>query len=274
MDLNSSLIKCNCIVLLTKSQAFFFFWKKEKEGKKKILTLTCSLKKTDLSGVGQALPDEAKRIIMSKFIKIVINRKRREFRNIHYLPHIISLYERFSRHLHDDYFLQKQKSAVDAVIDLVERATPFFWVIVDKKTEKFAGFVFLENLVGVVNDFHSAEVTTCFEPEFWGKYTKTCAKKFVNYCFKKYKFKKLKAYVFPQNSKVKMLLKKAGFKKETLLQAETLKQGKLQDIEVYSIIKRFSSKGDASGLVLLEQGDEAKNSECKDARKPSDRESL
>jgi RimJ/RimL family protein N-acetyltransferase len=174
---------------------------------------------------------------MSKFIKIIIDKKRREFRNIQYLPQIISLYERFSRYLHDDYFLQKQKSAVDAVINLVERTAPFFWVIVDKKTDKFAGFVYLENLVGTRDNFHSAEITTCFEPAFWGQYTKNCAKKFVKYCFKKYKLKKLKAYVFPQNAKVKMLLKKTGFKKEAVLAAETLKQGELQDVEVYSMIR-------------------------------------
>lgn len=175
---------------------------------------------------------------MSKFIKIIINRKRKEFRNIHYLPQIISLYERFSKYLHDDYFLQKQKTSVDAIVDLVERTSPFFWIIVDKNTDKFAGFVFLENLVGTSENFHSAEVTTCFEPEFWGKYTKICAKKFINYCFKKYKLRKLKAYVFPQNSKVKTFLKKTGFKKEAVLAAETMKNGELQDIEVYSIIKK------------------------------------
>ena len=174
---------------------------------------------------------------MSKFIKIIINRKRKEFKNIQYLPQIISLYERFSKYLHDDYFLQKQKTAIDAVIDLAERTSPFFWVIVDKKTDKFAGFVFGDNLVGANENFHSAEITTCFEPVFWGQYTKNCAKKFVNYCFKKYKFKKIKAYVFPQNVKVKMLLKKTGFKKEAILKAETVKNGELQDIEVYSIIR-------------------------------------
>jgi RimJ/RimL family protein N-acetyltransferase len=174
---------------------------------------------------------------MSKFIKIIINRKRKEFRNIQYLPQIISLYEKFSKYLHDDYFLPKQKTAIDAVIDLVERTSPFFWIIVDKKTDKFAGFVFLENLVGAGDNFHSAEITTCFEPIFWGQYTKNCAKKSVNYCFKKYKFRKLKAYVFPQNAKVKMLLKKAGFKKEAVLKAETVKNGELQDIQIYSIVK-------------------------------------
>lgn len=174
---------------------------------------------------------------MSKFVKLIIDRKNKEFRNIQYLPQIISLYERFSKYLHDDYFLEQRQSVVDAVIDLIEKTTPYFWVVLDKKTSKFTGFGFLGNLVGTKEELHSAEVTTCFEPKFWGRYTKICAKKFVNYCFKKYKFKKLKAYIFPQNSKVKMLLKKTGFKKEATLRAETVKNGALQDIDVYSIIK-------------------------------------
>lgn len=175
---------------------------------------------------------------MSKFVKVIINKQKKEFRNIQFLPKIIQLYEKFSDYLYDDYSLQSYQSSVDAVISLIEKTGPFFWVVVDKESSKFAGFAFFENLVGVKNDLHSAEVTTCFDPAFWGKYTKICAKKFIKYCFKKYKFKKLKAYVFPQNFRVRVLLKQAGFKKEALLKAETIKNGELQDIEVYSIIKK------------------------------------
>lgn len=174
---------------------------------------------------------------MSKFIKIIINRKRKEFRNIQHLPQIIQLYERFAKYLHDDYFLENKDSPVDAIIDLIEKTSPFFWAIIDEKSSKLAGFVFLENWVGAKNNFHSAEITTCFNPWFWGKYTKMCAAKFIKYCFKKYKLKKLKAYVFTQNSRVKTLLKKVGFKKEAVLKSETLKNGKPQDIEIHSIIK-------------------------------------
>lgn len=174
---------------------------------------------------------------MVKFLKVIINRKSKEFKNIEYLPQVIILYEKFSKYLHDDYFLKNMKSSVDAVIELIEKTSPFFWVVIDKKTSRFAGFVFLDNWVGAKNNFHSAEVTTCFNPTFWGEYTKKCAKKFIKYCFKKYKFKKLKAYVFPQNFKVQTLLKSAGFKKECVLVAETLKHGVFQDIEVFSIVK-------------------------------------
>ncbi len=178
---------------------------------------------------------------MSKFIKIIVNKNEGKFLNIEYLPNIITLYEKFSRYIHDDYFLEN-KSIVDAVINLVEKTTPFFWGILDKKNEKFAGFCFLENLTGNSKNLHSADITTCFEPEFWGNYTKKCAQKFIKYCFKKYKFEKLKAYIFPQNSRVKALLKKSGFKKEALLKAETYKNGILQDIEIYSLIKTSNKK--------------------------------
>lgn len=181
---------------------------------------------------------------MSKFIKIIINKKRKEFRNIQYLPQVINLYEKFSKYLHDDYFIENQKSSVDSVINLIERTSPFFWAILDVKSSRFAGFVYLDNWTGVKNNLHCAEVATCFNPIFWGKYTKTCARKFIKYCFKKFKLKKLKAYIFPQNSKVKMILKKTGFNKEAVLKAETVKNGVLQDIEVYSIIKNNEVKNE------------------------------
>lgn len=173
---------------------------------------------------------------MSKFIKIIINKDKGEFKNIKYLPAVIRLFERFSRYLHDDYFLANTGDLLDIVIKMIEKVSPYFWVIVDEKTQKTAGFVFLENWVGGSGSRHSAEVTTCFAPEFWGRYTKKCARKFIKYCFKKYKLKKLKAIVFPQNFKVKTILKKSGFTKEALLKSETVKNGCSQDIEIYSII--------------------------------------
>lgn len=179
---------------------------------------------------------------MSKFIKLVIDRSKNEFRNIQYIPQVIRLYEQFSKYLHDDYFLEDKKSSVDAVIELIEKTSPFFWGVLDNKTSKFAGFVFLDNWTGSFDKSHCAEVTTCFHPAFWGDYTKICAKKFIKYCFKKYNLKKLKAYVFPQNLKVRGLLKRVGFKKEALLKSETVKNGKLQDIEIYSIVKSEMQK--------------------------------
>lgn len=173
-----------------------------------------------------------------KFVKIIIDRKNNQFKNLQFLPKIVDLYKKFSKYLSDDYFLNRDKNIIDAVMQLIESVGPYFWVVVDSESQKFAGIGFLENWVGSKNQAHSVEVTTCFHPEYWGKYTKICAKKFIKYCFKKYKLKKMKACIFPQNTRVRALLKQAGFKYEARLYAETLKDGKFQDIEVFSIIRK------------------------------------
>ena len=49
---------------------------------------------------------------------------------------------------------------------------------------------------------------------------------------------KIKALVYPENFRVKTLLKLTGFEKEALLKNETLRKGKLQDIEVYSLFNK------------------------------------
>ena len=46
--------------------------------------------------------------------------------------------------------------------------------------------------------------------------------------------------MYPDNYRVKTLLKNAGFVKEALLKNETLRNGKLQDIEVYAVFKNKS----------------------------------
>ena len=43
--------------------------------------------------------------------------------------------------------------------------------------------------------------------------------------------------MFPDNFRVKNLLKYSGFVKEALLKGETIRGGDLQDIEIYSIFK-------------------------------------
>jgi len=95
----------------------------------------------------------------------------------------------------------------------------------------------LDNLIGVENRLHSAEITTCFKRKFWGNFTKRAAKKFVMYCFKKLKLRKLKALVYKENYRAEAILKTAGLNLEAILKNETLKNGKPQDINVYSAIR-------------------------------------
>jgi RimJ/RimL family protein N-acetyltransferase len=50
---------------------------------------------------------------------------------------------------------------------------------------------------------------------------------------------KIKAQIYPDNFRVKNLLKDAGFNYESTLINETLRAGKLQNIEVYSLYKTY-----------------------------------
>lgn len=170
---------------------------------------------------------------MIKFIKIKIDCHNKVFQNIQYLENIYNLINKYHKYLNDDYSLTTD--LFDEVINLVTQTSPFFWVILSNG--EFAGFVFLENLIGNRKYLHSAEITTAFERKFWGKTTKICAKKFITYCFKKLKFRKLKAQVFKDNFLVEGLLKSCGMRQEAILEGETFKNKRLQDIKIYSIIR-------------------------------------
>lgn len=172
---------------------------------------------------------------MNEFVNLVINRKNGRYENTKYFSEILFLYLRYSRFLDDDYALN-DLSFYEYFIGLIERLSPFFWVILYDK--KVSGFVYLDNIIGDSKRLHCAELTTCFDKAFWGDYTKYCAKVFLNHCFKNLGFKKIKALVYPQNFRVKTLLKASGFEKEGYLRCETLRNNRLQDIEIYSVLNK------------------------------------
>ncbi len=146
-----------------------------------------------------------------------------------YLEQALFLYIKYAKFLDDDY-AQNKLPVLEYFLELIKR-TMFFVIVED---EVVSGFVYLDNFIGNDEKLHSAELTTCFDKRFWGDYTKYCAKIFLKHCFEKYGFEKIKALVYPQNFRVKTLLKASGFEKEALLKSETMRNGKLQDIEVYS----------------------------------------
>lgn len=174
---------------------------------------------------------------MIKFVKVKLNREKKIYRNINFLENIYNLFRKYDKYLNDDYI---QQDLLEEVFSTIERTSPFFWVILSD--EQFAGFIFLDNIIGNSENLHSAEVTTCFEQDFWGDFTKKVGKKFIKYCFKKLKLKKLKATVFKENTRVHTLLKSIGFNFEAELKNETLKNGKSQDIQVFSIINNKKGK--------------------------------
>lgn len=170
---------------------------------------------------------------MCRFVRLVIDRKNSYFENTEYLAQAMFLYIRYSKFIKDDY---APEDTYENIVDFVEKCGMFFWIILEEETNEFAGFVYLDNLIGNETRIHSGELTTCFEKKFWGRFTRRAAREFLKYCFNDLGFLKIKALIYPFNVRVKTLLKSSGFEKEGVLKAETLKNNKLQDVEVYSIL--------------------------------------
>ena len=138
------------------------------------------------------------------------------------------LYEKFRNFLEDDY-------NEDTLAGIINKNYPFFRIILSDTS--FAGFVYLENITGNSKKFHSAEIVTCVHPKYWGDFTKRSAEIFIKKCFDEFGLQKIKAVVFPDNVRAKALLNSIGFIKEAELKSETIRFGKEQDVEIYSIMR-------------------------------------
>lgn len=157
------------------------------------------------------------------------------FSDFYYIPDILRCYGRYAKYLQDDYALNFD----------IFRSCPNFWVITDY-SDKFMGFVFLDNFTGNGNSNFSAEITVCFDKKAWGSFVRYSSKIFLKYCFDTFGFYKIKALIFPDNFRVKKLLKQVGFEYETTMPDETLRGGELQDIEVYSIKRNYYYKSEVN----------------------------
>ena len=171
---------------------------------------------------------------MCKFINIKIDRMNFKYQNTQYLSNISFLYSRYSRYLQDDY---ASECTYSNMLEMIERCGDLFFAIINIDNNEFAGFVYLDNLTGNREHLHSAEITVCFEKKYWGAFTRKAALKFFTYCFDELGLLKLKAQIYSFNSRVRSILEFSGFKLDGILRGETIKDGVLADIEVYSLLK-------------------------------------
>ena len=116
-----------------------------------------------------------------------------------------------------------------------------FWLVLNFYNKPM-GFVYLDNFIGKETQLYSAELTTCFAKCAWGDFTKYSAKIFLKKCFDEFGLEKIKAQVYPDNFRVKTLLKICGFTHESTLQKETLRNCKPQNIEVYGLYRNYYYK--------------------------------
>ena len=139
-----------------------------------------------------------------------------------------------------DDFAQKEN-----VIYLLKKTIPYFWIITDYE-KNFMGFVYLDNFIGNSEKTYSAELTTCFVKQAWGNFTKYSAKLFLKKAFDELNLYKIKALVYPQNFRAKTLLKSSGFEYETTLKAETIRNHKMQDVDVFAIYRNYYYKDEVN----------------------------
>lgn len=165
---------------------------------------------------------------MCKFIRLTSDNL---FTNLHYIPLVWGSYFKYFWYLQDDF-----ADIETDILSFIKNCIPYFWIILDINNH-YMGFVFLDNFVGNKKALYSAELTTCFEKRAWGDFTKYSATIFLEKCFEELGLSKIKALVFPDNFRVKTLLKNSGFNYETTLKSETLRGGKPQDIDIYSLYK-------------------------------------
>lgn len=148
---------------------------------------------------------------------------------LRYVTEIFNCYNKYSKYLCDDF-------AKDFLFKV-----PFLWAVTTHNDE-FMGFVFLDNFVGNEKTKYSAELTTCFERKAWGIFTRYSAKIFLKKVFDEFGLYKIKAQIYPDNFRISKLLKSSGFEYESTLKQETLRNGKPQDIDVYSLYRSYYYK--------------------------------
>lgn len=175
---------------------------------------------------------------MCKFGQIQINPESLNIENLHYIPSILKCFNKYSKYLHDDF------TSNDG-IEYILHSIPYLWAVCDYNNN-FMGFVSLDNFTGNKYKSFCAELTTCFHPKAWGVFTRYSAKIFLKKCFDQFGLYKIKALIFPDNYRVKTLLKSAGFEYETTLPKDTVRNNKLQDIEVYSIYRSYYYKNEVN----------------------------
>jgi RimJ/RimL family protein N-acetyltransferase len=85
---------------------------------------------------------------------------------------------------------------------------------------------------------HKSEIGYWLAKDYWGKgITAKAVIKMCGYGFQEFNLSRIQALVFSFNDQSKSVLKKAGFEYEGLLKNWYLKNGKIFDGEMYSIVK-------------------------------------
>ena len=176
------------------------------------------------------------------------------------LAQIIKICEKYSNLLFDDYDPEKTtenlvnrayKTAV-RLLEVIFNANGYFWVIEDAKGD-VAGFFYLYDVISIIcpkggkcanssniqydRKPHCAVLAGSLKKDFWGIESKKIMKQVLNLLFDEENFKKIKCEIFASNPYVKGILKRFKFRQEGVLKDETINRGKLETVEIWSLLK-------------------------------------
>ncbi|WP_029284703.1 GNAT family N-acetyltransferase [Pedobacter sp. R20-19] len=85
----------------------------------------------------------------------------------------------------------------------------------------------------------NAEIGYWIGEEYWGKdYATEAVKLLVKFAFEKRDIFRVYAYIYDFNKASMRVLEKSGFRKEAILHSSVIKEGKLTDEHLYSILKQ------------------------------------
>lgn len=172
---------------------------------------------------------------MCKFEKLLLNNGDVNLKALRYFPDVQRCINKYFKYFQDDF------SYTNLQEFLLNYCYTPLWVILDY-SDRFMGFVFLDNFIGNDKKLYSAEITTCFDKQAWGNFTRYSAKIFLKKAFDEFGLYKIKAQIYPDNFRVKNFLKDCGFEYETTLKKETLRLGKPQNIDVYGLYRTYYYK--------------------------------
>ena len=158
---------------------------------------------------------------MCKFIEVDLNTPHNLFSILHHIPNIQNCYRKYYKYLQDDFAEYEED-----ILSYISHCSPYFWIVLDYD-DTFMGFIAMDNFVGSRQNLYSGEISVCG------------AKIFLKKCFDELGLYKIKAQIFPDNFRVKSILKTSGFKYESTLKEDTLRNGVPQDIEVYSLYRNY-----------------------------------
>ncbi len=170
---------------------------------------------------------------MCKFIEVDLNTPHNLFSILHHIPNIQNCYRKYYKYLQDDFAEYEED-----ILSYISHCSPYFWIVLDYD-DTFMGFIAMDNFVGSRQNLYSGEISVCLEKRAWGSFCRCGAKIFLKKCFDELGLYKIKAQIFPDNFRVKSILKTSGFKYESTLKEDTLRNGVPQDIEVYSLYRNY-----------------------------------